>query len=129
MVNFVSVKTLSEIKLEGVTVDWVKEDKTVKEVIVRDTKGNQIQIKVGATYSDALKILVHQPFEEVNRFVLEGTFLGLSPVEEFFENEWEAKAKLEEYSGRAAYGSEVGLKVTPVKVRVDEDGKVVGRVE
>lgn len=120
--NLVSVKSLNELRLSGVTFDWVKEDKGIKEVIVRDIDGAEARIKVATTYSDTLKVLIPQPLEAVDRYVLEGKFLGLTPVKEVFEHEHEANDKLREYSDAAGYGKDVGLTVKKVKAKVGDDG-------
>lgn len=122
--NLISAKSLNDIRLSGVTFDWVKEDKGIKEVIIRDIDGAEARIKIAATYSDTLKVLIPQPLETADRFLLEGKFLGLMPVKEVFEHEHEANDKLREYSDAAGYGKDVGLTVKRVKAKVTDGGTV-----
>lgn len=120
--NLVSVKALNELHLSGVTVDWVKEDKTVKEVRLHDGNGGRIIIR-SSQYGDALKIMVPQPYEDAERYLLSGRFLDLTDVREFFESEYDAKAKLDDYASKAR--GETGLTVKKVSVKIDDAGKVV----
>lgn len=120
--NLVSVKALNELHLNGVTVDWVKEDKTVKEVRLHDGNGGRIIIR-SSQYGDALKIMVPQPYEDAERYLLAGRFLDLTDVREFFEYEHEAKGKLSDYESKAR--GESGLTVKKVSVKIDDAGKVI----
>lgn len=121
--NLVSVKAISEVHLNGVKIDWVKEDKNVKEVRFHDGNGGRIVIRAG-TYGDVLKVMVPQPFEEAERWMLHGRFLDVADIKEYFEYEHDAKDKLREY-GRKASGDDCGLCVEKVKVKVDDAGSVV----
>lgn len=121
--NLISVKSLNDIRLSGVTFDWVKEDKSIKEVIVRDVDGAAVHLRIGESYSNSIKVLIPQPLETVDRFLLEGKFLGLTPVKDVFEHEHEANDKLREYSDAAGYGRDVGLTVKKIKAKVTEDGE------
>ena len=120
--NLVSVKALNELHLNGVSVDWVKEDKTVKEVRLRDGNGGRIIIR-SSQYGDALKIMIPQPYEDAERYLLSGRFLDLTDVREFFEYEHEAKSKLSDYESKAR--GDTGLTVKKVSVKIDDAGKVV----
>ncbi len=122
MMNLISVKALNELHLNGVTVDWVKEDKTIKEVRLHDGNGGRIVIR-SSQYGDALKIMVPQPYEDAERYLLSGRFLDLTDVREFFEYEHEAKGKLSAYESKAR--GESGLSVKKVSVKIDDAGKVV----
>ena len=122
MMNLISVKALNELHLNGVTVDWVKEDKTIKEVRLHDGNGGRIVIR-SSQYGDALKIMVPQPYEDAERYLLSGRFLDLADVREFFEYESDAKGKLSDYESKAR--GESGLTVKKVSVKIDDAGKVV----
>ena len=45
--NLISAKALSELHLNGVSIDWVKEDKTVKELRLHDGNGGRIVVRAG----------------------------------------------------------------------------------
>lgn len=122
--NLVSIKALSEVSLTGVRIEWVKEDKGIKEIHVRDAKGGHLVIKSGPSYSETLKLLVPQPFEEATRWQISGRFLDVADICEHFEHDYEAREKFNDYE-RKAGNSDSGLKLEKVSVLVDDDGKVV----
>lgn len=49
--NLISAKALSELHLNGVSIDWVKEDKTVKELRLHDGNGGRIIVRA-CSYGD-----------------------------------------------------------------------------
>jgi hypothetical protein len=121
--NLTTVKTLKEVHLAGITVEWTKEDKSVKEIRLRDTNGGRLVIRAG-TYGDVLKVMVPQAFEEEDRFVLSGRFLDLCDVREFFESKYDAEAKLGEYRTKAGHADH-GLTVEQVSVQINDAGQVI----
>lgn len=121
--NLVSVKNLSEVHLNGVSIDWTREDKTIKEISLHDGNGGHVFIKLGESYTNSLKVMVPQPFEEEDRWHLSGKLAGLTDISEHFADEYEAKERLREYE-RQIIG-ETGLSIAKVKVKVNDTGKVV----
>jgi len=121
MTNLVSIKSISEVALHGVKVDWTKEDKNIKEIRFRDSNGGHVVIRAG-TYGDVLKIMIPQPYEEADRYLLSGKLLGLTEVREYFEDKYAAENKLSEYADQIR--GEHGLTVAKVKVKIDEAGEV-----
>ena len=120
--NLISAKALSELHLTGVSIDWVKEDKTVKELRLHDGNGGRIVIRAGV-YGDTLKVMVPQPYETAERYLLSGRFLDLTDVREYFEYEHEAQGKLSDYESKCR--CETGLTVKKVTVQVDDTGKIM----
>ena len=120
--NLISAKALSELHLNGVSIDWVKEDKTVKELRLHDGNGGRIIVRAGL-YGDTLKVMVPQPYESAERYLLSGRFLNLTDVREYFEYEHEAQGKLSDYESKCR--GESGLTVKKVTVQIDDAGKVV----
>lgn len=119
--NFQTIKALSEVKLQGVKIEWTREDKGVKEVRISDDAGGLLVIKSGNSYSETVKLLV-PAIEEADRYALVGTFLGLTPVREVFEDEHEAKSRLDEFRAKSGYTDDHGLKIEKVRVRIDDSG-------
>lgn len=120
--NLISAKALSELHLNGVSIDWVKEDKTVKELRLHDGNGGRIIVRAGS-YGDTLKVMVPQPYEAAERYLLSGRFLDLTDIREYFDSEYEAKDKLSDYESKCR--GESGLTVQKVTVQIDDAGKVV----
>ena len=123
--KYATAKLAGDVTLNGVTVEFVTEDKAVKEVRVRDAEGNLMVVKKGSDYGEALRVLVPAPLEQQKRYKLSGNFLNLTPVSEFFEDKHEADGRLEEYRAKAPHSDDCGLKVEPVDVLVDETGAVI----
>lgn len=121
--NLVSVKSLSEVALHGVKIDWTKEDKTIKEIRLHDGNGGRVVIKLGESYTNSLKVMVPQPFEEADRYLLAGDLAGLTTVREFFDDKYSAENKLSDYAEKVR--GEHGLTVKKVKVMINEAGDVV----
>lgn len=122
--NLQTIKALTEVKLQGVKIEWSKEDKGVKEVRISDPSGGCLVIKSNDSYSQTLKLLI-PAVEEAERFRLSGKFLDLTPVSEVFESEYDANERHDEFKAKAGYGVETGLTVEKVKVRVSDDGAVI----
>lgn len=56
--NLKTVKKIEDIKLAGVTLDWIKEDGYCREVRLTDGAGLTLVIRTGGSYgSDTLKVL------------------------------------------------------------------------
>lgn len=118
--NLKTVKNLTEAKLKGITVTWTKTDSSVRDITFTDEDGNCVV--VNGQYG--LSIFVPKPFEEADRYVLSGKFMGLVDVRKVFEYEHEAKGELEEFQTKAGYGVETGLKISKARVQVSDSGEV-----
>jgi hypothetical protein len=105
--NFQTVKNLSEIAIEGVSITWTKEDSGIREMRIRDASGNMLAVRSG-DYGNCLKIM--KPAVEEAWFV-EGKFLGVAAVAERFETERQANDRLEEYRTKSESSDDIGLKV------------------
>ena len=60
-----SVKDVAEVKLEGIGITATYEENTLKELWLRDAKGDFIIIKPGESYSQCLRVFVPQPPEKL----------------------------------------------------------------
>jgi len=105
--NFQTVKNLSEIAIEGVSITWTKEDSGIRELRIRDAAGNLLAVRSG-DYGNCLKIM--KPAVEEG-WLVEGKFLGVAAVTERFESERQANDRLEEYRTKSESSDDIGLKV------------------
>lgn len=55
--NLVTVKDIKKVKLDGIKIEWIKEDGRCYEMRLMDTKGNAVVIRSAGSYSDYLKVL------------------------------------------------------------------------
>ena len=122
MTNLISVKSLNELHLNGVKIDWVKEDASVKEVRFHDGNGGRLVIRVG-DYGSTLKVMVCKPHEEVDRWRLHGKLADLADISEHFDDEYQAQERLREFESKVR--CESGLTISKVKVKVNDGGEVV----
>jgi hypothetical protein len=118
--NLISAKALNQVSLAGITLDWVKEDNSVKEVRLSDGTGGQIVIR-SSQYGDALKVMVPAPPTKEDRWAVVGKFLDVADIRDVFESEHEAQNRLRDYE-RKASGQDTGLSLKKVSVTVDEAG-------
>lgn len=114
--NFQTVKKESEVELLGVAVEIESQNGSHRAITLRD--GNGRLVRISSTYG--IDILIPAPPKTVKKFRLEGTFAGLVPVSEDFDDEYMAKDRLREFERNRGYDSELGLKITPVEVLESE---------
>ena len=113
-----SVKDVAEVKLEGIEIAATYEDKTLKELRLRDANGVFVIVKPGETYTQALRVFVPAPPEKVDRWFVTGRFLDVMDVDEGFEDSGEANDRLREFMDKSgSHGS--GLKVEKRQVAAD----------
>lgn len=56
--NLKTVKSLSDVKLAGITIDWIKEDNLCREVRLTDSDGFTLVVRARGGYgADDLKVL------------------------------------------------------------------------
>ena len=80
------------------------------EAIVIKVADDSIRIVKGGAYSDTLKVLTKQPLKSVTKYRLSGKYIGLTDVNEVFDNKYNAETRLNEFSAKAGY-DETGLTV------------------
>lgn len=119
--KLVQIKTARELKLPGTHVEFVTEGDTLKEIIFRpEGEEESYAIRKGGTYTDEIKAFVRREFEVKEVWRLTGTFTGVNVFQDY-DDETEANHQMVSLNARGG-----DLKVTPVKVRVDEAGEPVG---
>lgn len=118
-----TVKSANEIGLNDVRVEFEFHDKNLRSVRITDKNGKFFIVQAGESYSNSVKVLVEEPFDQVDRWKVEGSVVGI-PVSEYFEYEHEADDRVREI----ARATEDSNSVTKVKVKalVNEAGEVVG---
>lgn len=62
--NLKSVKKIDDVKLAGISLDWIKEDGLCREVRLTDKDGFTLVIRSAGGYSDSLKVLRLAPETE-----------------------------------------------------------------
>lgn len=62
--NLKSVKKIDDVKLAGISLDWIKEDNLCREVRLTDKDGFTLVIRSAGGYSDSLKVLRLAPETE-----------------------------------------------------------------
>lgn len=108
------IKTASELKLNGVSVEFTTEGDSLKELTLT-AHGQRFIVKPGETYSNVLKVFRADKFKMETRHVLSGEFCGIN-VNETFEDKFSAN---ERKSALGQKGDASGLTVTEKEVPVD----------
>lgn len=62
--NLKSVKKIDDVKLAGISLNWIKEDGLCREVRLTDKDGFTLVIRSAGGYSDSLKVLRLAPETE-----------------------------------------------------------------
>lgn len=62
--NLKSVKKIDDVKLAGISLDWIKEDGLCREVRLTDKDGFTLVIRSGGGYSDSIRVLRLAPENE-----------------------------------------------------------------
>lgn len=104
----------------GVKVDLQIVDNKVEAVVITGQGGDVVRICVGCSYSNSIKILVEQPLEDKEVWVVEGRLLGLIDyTSEEFEEEYSAKDHLNAIERKHnLYGEDLGVAVVKKIVKV-----------
>lgn len=108
------IKTASELKLNGVAVEFNTEGDSVKEIIL-SAHGQRFIVKPSESYSSAIKIFRADKFKMEKRHVLAGEFCGLT-VNEAFDLKYDADTRKSELGQK---GDTSGLTITEKEVPVD----------
>lgn len=115
--NLISAKTVDQITLKGIKVDWQKHDGSVKVITLTDADGKSVTIKTATSYSDSIAVLVPEPPKKADRFVLHGEVAGIT-IKKAFEYENDAKEAMQVFDGRG------DLEITKALVPVDDAGAI-----
>lgn len=108
------IKSASELKLNGVAVEFTTEGASVKEVILT-AHGQRFVLKAGESYSNQINVFRADRFKMEKRHVLAGDFCGIS-VNEVFEDKFSANDRKSELGQK---GDASGLTVTEKEVPID----------
>jgi len=111
--NFVSVKGVKDIQLDGITCEMEKHNGAVKIVTLRDAAGHVL--RVCGDYG--VSVLTLAPPAKVKRWRLSGKLFGLTDISEDFEHEHEARSRRDSYDEAAGYpGEKLGLTIEQIEV-------------
>lgn len=111
--NFVSIKSASEIKLEGVTVTLDKVNDCLKGVYIADGSGGMCRIVLD---SYSLSAQIPAPPKKEKRYVLRGTIDGIGRIDRQFEQQWDADQAKRDIEGKLRGDSD--LTVTQEEVEI-----------
>lgn len=116
-----SVEKSSDIKLQGIEAEVVKNGASIVRVVLRDAHGGYLEVAKDG-YSD-LAVRIIAPPTKKEAWVLQGNFMNLpeAKVEESFNHEHEATDKLRQLARSAGKEeSELGLTIARREVEVPE---------
>lgn len=116
--NLVTAKSLDQIKIEGVSIDWERHDGNVRILKIADAKGNMITIKASNTYSESLAVLIPEPPKFEDRWVLSGTVANIA-IRKPFRYEHEAN------TARDQFPSNADLTVQKASLPVGDNGEEI----
>ena len=108
------IKSASELKLNGVSVEFTTEGNDVKEVILT-AHGQRFVLKPGESYSNKIQIFRADKFKMEKRHVLSGEFYGVK-VNEIFEDGYSAKNRKTELGEK---GDASGLTIAEKEIPID----------
>lgn len=114
-----SAKRSSDVRLSGVSVEFVVRDGSIAEVRLTDDVGNECTITAANSYSTTLNVYVPATPKMVKKARLSGVIMGVS-VSEDFEEQYEAERRLKEIDENLRDGSATELKVEEIEVPEDE---------
>ena len=115
--NLVTAKSIDQVKIEGVKLEWERHDGSVRLLRITDAKGGTVTIKAGPSYTESVIVLVPEPPKMEDRWVLLGEVAGI-PIRKAFKHEHEARSAYEEFPAGA------DLKVEKQVIAVDpHDGE------
>jgi hypothetical protein len=109
--NLQSIKSVNDISLQGITAEMEQENGQLRRLVLRDAVGGMFIL--AGDYG--FRALIKAPPKMVKKWVLTGEFRGL-PVNQQFEHEHDANARLNEIQGR-----EECLTMTVQQIEVPED--------
>lgn len=111
----------SDTELGNLPVSITRQNDAIVEVVVyfqpfEEGARPPSSIRITEKYGN-LAIDIPAPPKKVKKFKLHGKFAGLADVEELFEEEYEAKARLREYEKKyRGDDAEIGLAIDEVEV-------------
>lgn len=119
--NLVSVKSVSEIKLSGVKIALTLEDKSIVSMNIMDAAGNLVVVKSIGAYGNGIKVLIPAPPEKATRWVVTGKLLGLTQIDEAFEDHHDALERMRSYRNETGKYDDASLGLTIEEREVEID--------
>lgn len=128
--RMITLKKQSEVKLEGVKVEYQTHDSKLEAVIITDAKGQSIRIIKSDSYSSELKVMMQQDYDIETHVFVEGEMFGNKISKSFGKKEYEAERKASDYAykinSKLDFGEEEAVKVVEKEVKVEySSGNVV----
>ena len=113
-VRNVTLKDVKELGVLGEIITLQFQDGNIEAVTIK-YKDASVRITKNGSYSETLKLSVEKDKEIVKKWKLSGCFMGLTDVEQIFDDKYEAQDALNKFESKAGY-EEVGLAITEVEV-------------
>ena len=128
--RMITLKKQSEVKLEGVKVEYQIHDNKLEAVIITDAKGQSIRIIKSDSYSSELKVMMQQDYDIETHVFVEGELFGNKISKSFGKKEYDAERKASDYAykinSKLDFGEEEAVKVVEKEVKVEySSGNVV----
>ena len=120
--KYESAKVSSDIKLEGIKVEFETHDRSIKYCTLTDGKGNTVRFGNTSSY-ESLKIFVPEVPKKEKRFILTGD-TPVSKIKEVFEDKYAAGNRKSEIECVFRADQQVELEVKEVEVAIQDDGSV-----
>jgi len=119
--KLVSIKSVNEIHLPSVRVEFEKENDTIVGVQLTNENGDAFFIRGAESYARSVKIFRRQDFETKQVHRLQGTVLGIK-VSEDFDNEYDASTRRDSILARDPSAE---LAIVEQTIKVDDAGHAV----
>ena len=116
--HYIQAQKASDVSLTGINVELEHHGHSLSAVTFRHPDGGLVKVAID---SYNLKVLVPAPPKMVEKYRLSGKFAGLVDVCEDFDDEFDAKQRLQDYELKHSGGrSELGLGIAKVTVLESE---------
>jgi len=122
--KFAIAKTAQECQLRGVRVEIEKVDTTTRAVTLTDADGKVLRIERGQTYGSDINVLIPQPFDVEERWLVKYEIDGVE-IKKFFDSDYNAQSHAEKLDRDHSIKAER----THVKVQVDDTAKELADTE
>lgn len=128
--RMITLKKQSEVKLEGVSVEYQIHDNKLEAVVISDNKGQSIRIIKADQYGVELKVMMQQDYDIETHIFVEGELFGNPISKSFGKKEYDSERKAADYAhkinSKLDFGEEETVKVVEKEVKVEySSGKVV----
>ena len=112
--NLKRIKKVSEIKLEGVTIDAEYHETNLHSVTITDSKGSLV--KISKTDYSEIGMFVTAPPTKVKKWAVTGKLMGIAEINETFDDQFTAGNRKSEIEKQLDYSDKAGIEVKEIEV-------------